>query len=353
MKVLEIESIGPGPFAAMILADLGANVLKISRPGPASTPNPVLNRNRAGTLALDLKNQEDRNKLKHLIGGSDVMLEGFRPEVMERLGFSPEECQTLNPKLIYGRMTGWGRSGPLAHSAGHDINYISLTGALHSMGTAESGPLPPLNLAGDYGGGGLMLALGIVTALFERTRSGLGQVVDTAMIDGAALLMSALYGLRNTPRWPALRAGNLLDSSHYFYRCYQCADGEWVAVGAIELPFRRIMLELLGLKDEIDEILSRPDTDPATHKQLEDIFKQHPRAHWAELFFGTDACVSPVLSMAEVMDHPHNQQSQTFRDIAGVVQPMPAPRFSRTELDVPNPAYNKALLDEWGLDSNL
>lgn len=353
VKVLEIEGIGPGPFAAMILADLGANVLTVGRAGPKPSPNPVLTRNHAGRIGLDLKSNEGKEKLRELIKEADVLIEGFRPGVMERLGFGPDQCLANNGKLIYGRMTGWGRSGPLAHSAGHDINYISLSGALYSMGTAESGPIPPLNLAGDYGGGGLMLALGIVSALYERSKSGKGQVVDAAMTDGSAILMAALYGLRNTPCWPAPRAGNVIDGSAYYYRCYQCADGEWVSVGAIEPHFRREMLSKLGLEDEVDDILATTDTDPTVHKKLEDIFKSKPRDYWADLFFGSDACVAPVLSMDEVAQHPQNQHAQTFQEIGGVLQPMPAPRFSRTPLGVDDAAANEVKLRNWGLGDEL
>jgi alpha-methylacyl-CoA racemase len=355
LKVLEIEGIGPGPFAAMALADLGASVLRIARP-PGKVPrkpNPVLGRGRTATLSVDFKNPEGIARLLQLIEHADALIEGFRPGVMERLGLGPEECLQRNPRLVYGRITGWGRSGPLAAAAGHDINYIALTGALYACGTAESGPLPPLNLVGDFGGGGLLLSFGIVCALLEARNSGRGQVVDAAMTEGAGLLMSMIYGFRANGRWPAPRAGNLLDGSAYFYTCYQCACGGWVAVGAIETEFRRELLELLGLGAEADAIMQAPDADTTVRQRLAAIFKSRPRDAWQALFDGTDACVSPVLGMDEVADHPHNIAADSFRLIDGALHPSPAPRFSRS---VPSPAGHtpsaesrSAELKEWGL----
>lgn len=352
VKVLEIESMGPGPFAAMILADLGANVLQVKRPGElARKHNPVLERNRAGTIAIDMKSDQGKAQLLDLIERADALVEGFRPGVMERLGLGPDVCHARNTRLIYGRVTGWGRSGPLAHSAGHDINYIALSGALHSMGTAESGPIPPLNLVGDYGGGGLLLALGIVSALFETKSSGIGQVVDTAMIDGAGLLMAALYGLRANGRWPADRAGNVVDGSAYYYRCYLCADDKWVSVGAMEHPFRRLLLEKLGLAAETDAILNAADDDPRIHERIAEIFRTRSRSDWQSIFEGSDACVAPVLAMSEVVEHPQNQARKSFQTINGVVHPMPAPRFGRTAAPTPDDSIkNRAdLLKDWGL----
>ena len=355
LKVLEIEGIGPGPFAAMALADLGASVLRIARP-PGKVPrkpNPVLGRGRTATLSVDFKNPEGIARLLQLIEHADALIEGFRPGVMERLGLGPEECLQRNPRLVYGRITGWGRSGPLAAAAGHDINYIALTGALYACGTAESGPLPPLNLVGDFGGGGLLLSFGIVCALLEARNSGRGQVVDAAMTEGAGLLMSMIYGFRANGRWPAPRAGNLLDGSAYFYSCYQCACGGWVAVGAIETEFRRELLELLGLGAEADAIMQAPDADTTVRQRLAAIFKSRPRDAWQALFDGTDACVSPVLNIDEVANHPHNIAADSFRLIDGALHPSPAPRFSRS---VPSPAGHmpsaesrSEALKEWGL----
>jgi alpha-methylacyl-CoA racemase len=351
IKVLEIESIGPGPFAAMVLADFGANVLRIARPAASRPRNPVLSRGRAGTIALDLKAPAGRVALVDLVTKTDALIEGFRPGVMERLGLGPEPCLEANPRLVYGRITGWGRCGPLAHAAGHDINYIALSGALHACGTAESGPVPPLNLVGDFGGGGMLLALGIVTALLECRASGRGQVVDAAMLDGAGMLMAMMYGYRATGRWPAPRAGNIFDGSAYYYRCYECADGRWVAVGAIEDEFRRLFLEKLGLGDELRSILQARDDDPTVHARIADIFRAHDRDYWQRLFDRTDACVSPVLAMDEVLEHPHNREWGSFAVIDGITQPRSGPHFSRTPLAAPETGtqYAAARLAEWGL----
>lgn len=354
IKVLEIESIGPGPFAAMLLADLGANVLRIARPATARTArrNPVLDRGRAGVLQVDLKSNEGRERLLDLLGGADALIEGYRPGVMERLNLSPDICLARNPRLVYGRITGWGRAGPLAHSAGHDINYIALTGALYACGTAESGPVPPLNLVGDFGGGGLLLAFGLVSALLEAKSSDRGQVVDAAMIDGAGLLMSMIYGLRANGRWRADRAGNILDGSAYFYRCYACADNQWMAVGAIEPEFRLLFLQKLGLAEDVSTIMRLADDEPGIQARIAGIFRSQPRAHWQHIFEGSDACVSPVLSPDEVASHPHIQAWGSFKNIDGVVHPMPAPRFGRSALAGPQSgaADTAGQLADWGLD---
>jgi alpha-methylacyl-CoA racemase len=353
IRLLEIESIGPGPFAAMALADLGANVLRIARPPKAGAKsNPVLGRGRAGTLTLDLKARADVEQLLALVDRADALIEGFRPDVMERLGIGPEQCLQRNPRLVYGRVTGWGRTGPLAQTAGHDINYIALSGALHSFGTAESGPIPPLNLVGDFGGGGLLLALGVVSALLEARTSGRGQVVDAAMIDGASMLMAMIFGMRATGRWPANRAGNILDGSAYFYTCYPCADG-WMAVGAIEPEFRLRLLCLLGLEHDSKAILAAADDDAGVRDRLAQIFKTRTRAEWQTVFDGTDACVSPVLHMDEVIDHQQNRARESFMIIDGALQPKPAPRFSRTparSLDEPAVCERtRENLQAWGL----
>jgi alpha-methylacyl-CoA racemase len=355
LKVLEIESIGPGPFAAMLLADLGASVLRIERAArsDAANPNPVLGRGRCGFLQLDLKSETGSAVLIGLLRYADALIEGFRPGVMERLGLGPEVCHSHNPKLIYGRVTGWGRHGPLACSAGHDINYIALSGALYACGTTQSGPLPPLNLIGDFAGGGLLLAFGMVSALLECRSSGLGQVVDTAMLDGASLMMSMIYGYRAMGRWTAPRAGNMFDGSAYYYRCYACADDNWIAVGAIEPQFRAIFLEKLGLSGDKDAIMRSADDDPRVHARIAAIVRGHDRSHWQRVFEGTDACVAPVLSMDEAWMHPHNQEWGTFSRVSGFTQPSPAPRFSRTPLRQPEATNPDAEvnLSEWGLTS--
>jgi alpha-methylacyl-CoA racemase len=357
VKVLEIESIGPGPFAAMVLADMGANVLRIARASgtEAKRRNPVLERGRSGTVSLDLKNREHVDRLIRLIGSADVIIEGFRPGVMERLGLGPDACLHSNPRIVYGRMTGWGRSGPLSQNAGHDINYIGLTGALYACGTAQSGPIPPLNLVGDFGGGGLMLAFGVVCALLEARTSGRGQIVDAAMIDGASLLMSMMYGMRAMGRWPAGRAGNLLDGSAYFYTCYECRDGGWMAVGAIEPQFRLLMLQSLGLGDDADRILAARDDDVEVRTRIAQVFKTRTRAEWQGVFEGTDACVSPVLDLQEAANHPQNRAWGTFSQVDGVAHPNPAPRFSRSSPARPDePDYgsrNAFNLQAWGLSA--
>jgi alpha-methylacyl-CoA racemase len=358
VKVLEIESIGPGPFAAMTLADMGANVLRIARASDAKSKrrNPVLTRGRNGTVTLDLKHRSDIERVMQLVAQSDVIIEGFRPGVMERLGCGPEDCLKQNPRIVFGRITGWGRTGPLALAAGHDINYIALTGALHACGTAASGPVPPLNLVGDFGGGGMLLAFGVVCALLETRNSGLGQVVDAAMIDGASVLMSMMYGMRGSGRWPAKRAGNLLDGSAYFYTCYGCSDGGWMAVGAIEIPFRLELLRLLGLADRSAAIMAAPDDDPGIRELLATVFQSRSRDEWQKVFDGSDACVSPVLDMDEARTHDQNRAWGTFSVVDGVTHPNPAPRFSRSRTQSPDqPGYGEFDSDSllaWGLTRN-
>ena len=354
LKILEIEGIGPGPFAAMALADLGANVLRIARPvhPGARVTNPVLGRGRVATLRLDLKNAAHAQRLLELIEHADALIEGFRPGVMERLGLGPQPCLDRNPALVYGRVTGWGREGPLAHTAGHDINYIALTGALFGCGTSESGPVPPLNLVGDFGGGGLLLAFGVVCALLESRHSGQGQVVDVAMTSGSALLMAMMYGLRAQGRWPAARAGNILDGSAYFYTCYACSDGGWMAVGAIEREFRLQWLQLLGLQPQAEAIMAGPDNDPEVRERITQIFRSRTRADWQKVFDGTDACVTPVLQMDEVQSHQQNRESNNFTVLDGVLQPSPTPLFSRTPATrgiEPVAAQQSAQLNDWGL----
>ncbi|MEC9359717.1 MAG: CaiB/BaiF CoA-transferase family protein [Pseudomonadota bacterium] len=350
VRVLELDSIGPGPFAAMLLADMGASVLRISRPPPAGRQfNPVTDRGRAGQLVLNLKTEPGRNRFIPLVERADVVIEGHRPGVMERLGLGPDYCLSLNPRLVYGRITGWGRSGPLAHAAGHDINYIALSGALYACGTSESGPVPPLNLVGDFGGGGLLLAFGVACAVAEVRDSGKGQVVDAAMTDGAATLMSMIYGMRATNRWSAPRAGNILDGSAYYYCCYRTSDDGWMAVGAIELPFRRLFLEKLGLGDELETILAGDDAAPESRSRIQAIFASAPRSHWQSVYEGSDACVSPVLSMDEVVDHPQNAAWGSFKRVDGAIHSTPAPRFSRTPTREDFHQAHDDLLEGWGL----
>ncbi|HKY91127.1 MAG TPA: CaiB/BaiF CoA-transferase family protein [Nevskiaceae bacterium] len=357
VRVLEIESIGPGPHACMILADLGANVLRVSRPGgKTGVPhrpalNPILDRGRTAVVTVNLKSDEGRAEVLRLAGRADVLVEGYRPGVMERLGVGPDACHAINPKLVYGRITGWGRRGPMAPTAGHDINYIALTGALHAIGP-ESGPVQPLNLVGDFGGGSMLLALGIVSALLEARTSGKGQVVDAAMTDGVSTLMAMTLGMKAVGRWTEPRAGNIFDGSHYYYACYRCKDGGWMAAGPIEAEFRRIFFDKLGLSAEAEALMApERDRDPALRARLESIFLSKTRAEWEAIFAGTDACVAPVLSIDEAAAHPHNREWDTLRVIDGAIHPMPSPRFSRTVPDVPVPAaqFRESLKADWGL----
>ncbi|MFM7609774.1 MAG: CaiB/BaiF CoA transferase family protein [Alphaproteobacteria bacterium] len=328
--VLELAGIGPGPFCAMLLADMGARVIRIDRPeGPAGTRDDVVLRGRR-SLCLDLKNPSAVEALKRMALQADALIEGFRPGVMERLGLGPEQLLTTHPRLIYGRMTGWGQAGPLAKRAGHDINYISLTGALHAIGDADRPPPPPLNLVGDYGGGGMLLALGILAAVIERANSGRGQVVDAAMVDGAALLMAPIYGMLARGRWAPERGTNLLDGTASFYGSYACACGGHVAVGPIEPAFFTEMLALMGL-DAADFDNRMDPATWSTHKaRLAAAFLGRTRDAWAEIFADSDGCVTPILSMAEAPSHPHIAARETFVTAHGAVQPAPAPRFSRT-----------------------
>jgi alpha-methylacyl-CoA racemase len=335
VEVVELAGMGPGPHAAMLLADLGADVLRIQRPGTGGGGAQLRGRR---IVAADLKDADDRKRVRDLIDGADVLLEGFRPGVTERLGLGPDECCRRNPGLIYTRITGWGQTGPRAKQAGHDINYIGLTGLLHAMGAPDRPPAPPLNLVGDYGGGSLFAVVGVLAALIERQTSGRGQVIDAAIVNGVPMLGHALWAMRADGRWSDERGVNVFDGSAPFYCTYECADGGYVAVGALEPEFFAEMLRLL----EIDPATLGPQRDrdhwPAMRRALSDRFRQHSRAHWLRTFAGSDACVSPVLSVAEAMDDPHMQRRSVFVDVDGVRQPAPAPSFSRTPAPLPTPA---------------
>ncbi len=360
IKVVEIASIGPGPFAAMLLADLGAEVLRIDRAGGGVAPinlapqHDLLNRGRR-SVAVDLKHPDGAGVVLRLVERADALVEGFRPGVAERLGIGPAACRDRNPHLVYGRMTGWGQSGPLAHTAGHDIDYIAVAGALHPIGPAAA-PVPPLNLIGDFGGGAMFLALGIVAALVERQRSGEGQVVDAAMVDGAAVLTTMFHGLRAAGGWTDDRAANLLDGGAPFYGVYETADGGHVAVGALEPQFFAELLEGLGI-DPAD-VPAQYDRDgwPQLRAALATAFRERTRAEWATLFADTDACVAPVLSLGEAPGHPHNAARETFLDLDGIVQPAPAPRFERTPAGQPGPPprpgeHAATALGDWGFSA--
>jgi alpha-methylacyl-CoA racemase len=356
IRILEFESIGPGPYGAMLLADLGAGVLRIARPGAErgglidDIGGAVLHRGRPA-ITLDLKNPDDHALARRLIARADGLIEGLRPGVMERLGLGPEDAHALNPRLVYGRVTGWGQQGPLARGAGHDINYIALSGALGEMGPLGGPPLPPLNLVGDFGGGGLYLAYGMLAGLIEAGRTGRGQVLDAAMLDGAASQMALLYAWRATGNWRDRPALNLLDGSAPFYRCYTCSDGRFVAVGAIEPQFFAALMEGLGLAAEGWDQEDRARW-PALATRIAQVFATRPRDDWAARFEATDACVSPVLPMAEAPDHPHNRARATFGGTP--VQPMPGPRFSNHPgglRDIPTApdAGRDAVLADWGV----
>jgi alpha-methylacyl-CoA racemase len=356
VKVLEMAGIGPGPFCAMLLADLGAEVIRIDRPdGPPGDRRDVVMRGRR-SLALDLKNPAAVEAVLRLAEQSDALIEGFRPGVMERLGLGPAVVQARNPRLIYGRMTGWGQDGPMAKLAGHDIDYIALTGALHAMGRAGEPPAPPLNLVGDYGGGGMLLAMGILAALVERATSNQGQVVDAAMVDGAALLMAPIYGMKARGRWGAARGGNFLDGAASFYDSYACACGGFVAVGPIEPQFFAEMLARMGLDAALFEDRMSPAQWPAHKAILAEAFLARSRDDWAAIFADSDGCVAPILSMDEAPAHPHNAARGTFLEAHGAIQPAPAPRFSRTPAELGAPPmlkgeHSREILAEFGFSA--
>jgi len=360
LKIIEIAGIGPGPFAAMMLADMGADVLRVDRAaavrGIATDPGlDILQRGRRN-IALDLKHPDGVSALLDLVGEADALIEGFRPGVMERLGIGPEVCTERNPRLVFGRMTGWGQDGPYAQAAGHDINYISLAGSLAHMGRVDTGPVPPLNMVGDFGGGGMLLAFGVVCGILEAARSGTGQVIDAAMVDGSAVLMSMFWAFSAMGvHDPDSRGTNLLDTGAHFYDVYRCADDAYISIGSIEPQFYAELLRLLDLTDDPD-FATQMDRSawPALKERLGEIFASRTRAEWCELLEHTDVCFAPVLTMAEAAEHPHNRARGTFTEVAGLVQPAPAPRFSRTEPEVASPPAHpgqhtrEALLD-WGV----
>ena len=340
LRVLEFVGIGPGPHCAMLLADLGAEVVRIDRPGGNGWPNPIVDRGRA-TVAVDLRGEDGRSFCRNAAARADVLIEGGRPGVMERLGLGPDALLALNPRLIYGRVTGWGQFGPLAKSAGHDITYIAISGALAAIGRLGEPAVPPLNLVGDFGGGSMLLAFGIMAALFERQRSGRGQVVDAAMVDGVASLMTMFAGLLPVGRVSMARDRNLLGGAAPFYRCYTCADGREIAVGALEEPFYAELLRLIGAPATLLDGRDDPDRWPAQAEQLAALFRTRAASDWAALLEGTDSCAAPVLPLEEAHLHPHLAARETYTEHDGLVQASPAPRFSRTPGAV-QPARNGA-----------
>jgi alpha-methylacyl-CoA racemase len=338
IRVIELASLAPAPFGCMVLADLGADVIRVDRVSEAGRDAPAdpLQRGRR-SVALNLKDPGGIDVLLQLADGADVLVEGFRPGVAERLGFGPDVCLRRNRRLVYARMTGWGQEGPLAPTAGHDIDYIAISGALDPIGRAGERPVPPLNLLGDFGGGGMLLAVGVLAALLERASSGQGQVVDAAMVDGSALLTAFIHGLRATGSWQNGRGGNLLDGGAPFYDTYRTADGRYVAVGALEPQFYAELLAGLGLDGEdLPPQLDRAGW-PVLRERFAEVFGKRTRDEWAEAFSGSDACVFPVLSMDEAPGHPHNTARGVFGRVGGVPQPMPAPRFGRTPGGTPSP----------------
>jgi len=363
VRVIEIAGIGPGPFAAMLLADLGADVLRVDR-AQAVAPNAsennaphwdLLNRGRR-SIGVDLKNPDGVETVLRLVEQADALIEGFRPGVAERLGIGPEDCLARNHKIVYGRMTGWGQDGPYAQAAGHDINYIALAGALDPIGRAGQPPIPPLNLVGDFGGGGMFLAFGVVCALLEASKSNQGQVVDAAMVDGAAVLTTMFHAFRQIGMWSEERGTNLLDTGAHFYDVYETADGKFVSIGSIEPQFYAELRRLAGL--DSDDWNGQMDKAawPGLKEKLAEVFKAKTRDEWCQVMEHTDVCFAPVLSLSEAPQHPHNQARQTFVEVNGMVQPAPAPRFSRTPGAIERPPaapgrHTDEALADWGIPS--
>lgn len=335
-KIVEIAGIGPGPFCAMMLADLGAEVIRVDRKSSAGagTKFDILNRGRK-SIAVDLKNPEGIETVLRLVEKADALIEGFRPGVMERLGLGPDVCADRNSKLVFGRMTGWGQNGPMAKAAGHDINYISLSGALASIGRAGEPPVPPLNLVGDFGGGGMMLALGIVSGILEAQKSGKGQVVDAAMTDGSAALMGIIFGMKQSGFWGTEKGGNMLDGGAHFYDSYECSDGKYISIGSIEPQFYALLLEKTGIDDPAFQNQMDKSCWPDLKAKVNTVFLTKSRDEWCEIMEGSDVCFAPILDMDEAPEHPHNKARNTFIEIDGVTQHAPTPRFSRTASDTP------------------
>lgn len=339
VQIVEIGGIGPVPFCGQLLSDMGANVIRVERKGEPRDVAPkydVLLRGRR-SIILDLKKPQGIEIVLRLIDKADGLIEGFRPGVMERLGIGPDICLKQNPRLVYGRLTGWGQDGPLAQAAGHDINYIALTGALHAIGPFNQKPVPPLGLVGDNGGGGLFLAFGLMCALFEASSSGQGQVVDMSMVEGVAALMGWYYGAWAAGEWIDQRGMNIGDGGAHFYDTYETADGKWISIGAIEPKFYALLLELIGAEDPEFENQMDASQWPMLNKKFARIFKSKTRHEWCELMEGTDACFAPVLSIEEAMQHPHNIERKTFIKMNGIRQPAPLPRFSRTRPQIQGP----------------
>ena len=335
IKVLEFSGIGPGPYCGMLLADMGADVIRVGRKGTEGLENKYDIHNRSKrSITADLKNEDTVNEILKLIDQVDVVFEGYRPGVMEKLGLGPDTCLKRNSKLIYGRMTGWGQDGPMSKLAGHDINYISLSGALNSIGRKDSNPLAPLNLIGDYGGGGMHLAFGIVSGLIHALKTGEGQVVDSAMVDGSLSLMSFFYSLKEMGHWEDKRESNLLDGFAHFYDTYECSDNKFIAVGSIEPQFYSQLLEKLEINDEQFKDQHNKELWPELKEKMATKIKTKSRSEWVDIFAGSDACVTPVLSMEDAQEHPHNLEREAFIKVDGFNQPNASPRYSKTKTEI-------------------
>ncbi len=353
IRIIELAGIGPGPFCGMMLSDMGAEVIRVDRmTNPSNRPADILARNRR-SIAIDLKQPEGADTVLRLCESADALFEGFRPGVTERLGVGPEACMARNPKLVYGRMTGWGQEGPLAQAAGHDINYIGLAGALHAIGRPGEKPVPPLNLIGDFGGGGMLLAYGMVCGLLEAQRSGKGQVIDAAMIDGSAALMAAFFGMGAVGRFSDQRGTNLLDGGAHFYNTYETQDGKHICIGSIEPQFYTLLIEKSGV--DAEQFKAQQDNTRWLDysAELSQVFKSKTQAEWCEIMEGTDVCFAPVLSVFDAPNHPHNQHRKTFVEVDGIPQPAPAPRFSRTQPEIRGSARqpgedSEAILQDYG-----
>jgi alpha-methylacyl-CoA racemase len=357
LKIVEFAGIGPGPFCGMLLSDLGADVVRIDRKGQGrgGSPTDITSRGRR-SVGLDLKNPAAIETCLKLMEGADAMFEGFRPGVMERLGLGPEVALRRNPKLVYGRMTGWGQFGPYANAAGHDLNYIAISGALHATGTKDK-PVPPLNLVGDFGGGALYLAFGLLAGVISARETGKGQVIDCAMTDGAASLMSMFYGFKASGMWRDERRSNLLDGGAHFYDTYRCADGKWISIGSIEPQFYALLLEKTGINDPDFLAQMKRESWDGLREKLAAVIAAKSQAEWCEIMDATDVCFAPVLDLEEAPKHPHNVARKTFVELDGVVQPAPAPRFSETPGAIQGPApavgaHDREALGDWGFSGD-
>ena len=355
LKIIELAGLGPAPFCGMMLADMGAEVVCIDRAASFGL-DPATDCARRGkrSILLDLKSHEGREIFLALLVKADAVFEGFRPGVMEGLGFGPEDCLAVNPRLVYGRMTGWGQTGPLSNAAGHDINYISLSGALHAIGRNGEKPVPPLNLVGDFGAGGMYLAFGMACALLEAHKSGRGQVVDAAITDGSASMMAMVHSFHAQGLWNTARGSNMLDGGAHYYDVYETSDGKYISIASIEPRFYALLVEKAGLNKE--EFENQNDTEhwPGLKRKLEAVFRTRSREEWCELMEGTDVCFAPVLDFLEAHQHPHNKARGTYIDVGGMTQPAPAPRFSRTKPEVPFAPHppgsdTETVLADWGI----